>query len=66
VLKEKLVRIRMAGLKLVDADLLLAQLEMIVGKKDELAHTMKNEEASAALEELKRKMGDHQEGTGGK
>jgi phage shock protein A len=66
VLKEKLVRIRMAGLKLVDADLLLAQLEMIVGKKDELAHTMKNEEASAALEELKKKMGDHQEGTGGK
>lgn len=63
VLKEKLVRIRMAGVKLVDADLLLAQLEMLVGKKDELAHTMKNEEANAALEELKKKMGD--QGTGG-
>jgi phage shock protein A len=66
VLKEKLVRIRMTGVKLVDADLLLAQLEMVVGKKDELAHTMKNEEASAALDELKKKMGDHSEGTGGK
>ncbi len=66
VLREKLVRIRMAGVKLVDADLLLAQLEMLVGKKDELAHTMKNEEANAALEELKKKMGDHPQGTGGK
>jgi phage shock protein A len=66
VLKEKLVHIRMAGVKLVDADLLLAQLEMVAGKKDELAHTMKNEEASAALDELKKKMGGQQEGTGGK
>jgi phage shock protein A len=56
VLKEKLARIRMTGGKLVDADLLLAQLEMVVGKKDELAHTMKKEEASAALDELKKKM----------
>ena len=56
VLKEKLTRIRMTGVKLVDADLLLAQLEMLAGKKDELAHTMKQEEASAALEELKKKM----------
>lgn len=66
VLKEKLVRIRMIGGKLVDADLLLAELEMVAGKRDELAHTMKNEEASAALDELKKKMGEHQEGTGGK
>ncbi len=56
VLKEKLTRIRMAGVKLVDADLLLAQLQMVAGKKDELAHTMKQEEAGAALDELKKKM----------
>ena len=56
VLKEKLVRIRMTGVRLIDADLLLAQLEMVVGKRDELAHMMKKEEASAALEALKKKM----------
>jgi phage shock protein A len=56
VLKEKLTRIRMAGVKLVDADLLLAQLQMVAGKKDELTHTMKQEEAGAALDELKKKM----------
>ena len=56
VLKEKLTRIRMAGVKLVDADLLLAQLQMVAGTKDELAHTMKQEEAGAALDELKKKM----------
>jgi phage shock protein A len=56
VLKEKLTRIRMAGVKLVDADLLLAQLQMVTGKKDELSHTMKQEEAGAALDELKKKM----------
>jgi len=56
VLKEKLTRIRMAGVKLVDADLLLAQLQVAAGKKDELAHTMKQEEAGAALDELKKKM----------
>jgi phage shock protein A len=55
-LKEKLVRIRMTGGKLVDADLLLAQLQMVVGEKDTLSHTMKQEEASAALDELKKKM----------
>jgi hypothetical protein len=56
VLKEKLTRIRMMGGKLVDADLLLAQLEMVVGPRDDLARTMKKEEASAALDELKKKM----------
>jgi phage shock protein A len=62
VLKEKLTRIRMMGGKLVDADLLLAQLEMITGKRDELAHTMKQEEASAALDELKKKMQEDHDG----
>jgi hypothetical protein len=55
-LKEKLMRIRMTGGKLVDADLLLAQLQMVVGEKDQLADTMKKEEANLALDELKKKM----------
>ncbi len=57
VLKEKLVRVRMTGGKSVDADLLLAQLQMAVGEKDRLADTMKEEETKAALDELKKKMG---------
>jgi phage shock protein A len=55
VLKDKLTRLRMTGVRLVDADLLLAQLQMVVGKKDELGEAMKNEEAKAALDELKKK-----------
>jgi len=55
VLKDKLTRLRMTGGKLVDADLLLAQLQMVVGKKDELGDAMKNEEAQAALDELKKR-----------
>lgn len=55
VLKDKLVRLRMTGGRLVDTDLLLAQLQMVVGKKDELGDAMKNEEANAALDELKKK-----------
>jgi phage shock protein A len=68
VLKEKLVRVRMTGTKLVDADLLLAQLQMVVGPKDTLGQAMKSEEAGAALDELKRKMADNDSGTvtGGK
>jgi hypothetical protein len=62
VLKEKLKRIQMTGGKLIDADLLLAQLEMVVGPRDDLSRAMKKEEASAALDELKKKM---QEGGNG-
>lgn len=57
VLKEKLTRIRMTGGKAVDTDLLLAQLEMAVGKKDDLSKAIKAEETNAALDELKKKMG---------
>jgi len=56
VLKQKLVRLRAGGGRMVDTDLLLAQLEMAVGEKDELARTMKDEETKAALDELKKKM----------
>ncbi len=54
VLKDKLVRLRMTGGRLVDADLLLAQLQMAAGKKDELGNAMKEEAAKAALDELKK------------
>ncbi|HVO38201.1 MAG TPA: chromosome partitioning protein [Spirochaetia bacterium] len=57
ILKEKLARLRMTGGKSIDTDLLLAQLEMAVGKKDELSKTFKDEESNAALDELKKKMG---------
>ncbi len=64
VLKEKLKRRIATGDpsgRLVDADLLLAQLQMVVGPKDELASTMRHEEANAALDELKRRMGEQGE-----
>ena len=54
VLKDKLARLNMTGARLVDADLLLAQLQMAVGEKDTSGDAMKKEEASAALDELKR------------
>jgi phage shock protein A len=63
VLKDKLVRIRMTGGRLVDTDLLLAQLQMVVGPKDELAGMMKNEETNAALDALKKKMDGGSGGT---
>jgi phage shock protein A len=59
VLREKLTMIRMRGTRLVDTDLLLAQLEMAAGKKDELAQAMQREEASAALDEMKKKIQGH-------
>ena len=42
----------------VNADLLLAQLEMITGERDELSDTFKAEEVNEELERLKREMGD--------
>lgn len=55
VLKDKLARLRMTGGRLVNTDLLLAQLRMVVGEKDTLGDAMKREEADAALDELKKK-----------
>ncbi len=57
ILKEKLKRLRMMPARSVDTDLLLAQLEMVTGKKDTLSLSLKEEEAKANLEELKKKMG---------
>jgi len=57
VLKDNLTRVRMQVPRTVDVDMLLTQLQMIVGEKDMLADKFKSEEASAKLEELKKKMG---------
>jgi len=57
ILKDKLTRLRMVGARSVDTDLLLAQLELVAGKKDALSESFKDEEAKAKLEELKKKMG---------
>jgi hypothetical protein len=56
-LKDKLTRLRMMPTRSVDTDLLLAQLEMVVGKKDELSISLKEEEAKQNLDELKKRMG---------
>jgi phage shock protein A len=55
VLKDKLVRLRLTGPRLVDTDSLLAQLQSVAGKKDELQEAMNIEEANAALDELKKR-----------
>lgn len=57
ILKEKLKKLRMMPARSVDTDLLLAQLEMVTGPKDTLSLSLKDEEAKAKLEELKKKMG---------
>ena len=57
ILKDKLKRLRMTVARSVDTDLLFAQLEMVTGKKDELSASLKEEEAKAKLEELKKRMG---------
>ena len=56
VLKEKLRRLRIRSGMTVDADALLAQLSMLAGEPDTLKQSLKEQEARAALEELKRKM----------
>jgi phage shock protein A len=58
ILKEKLQHLRGRFQKSVDTDVLLAELEMLVGKKDDLADRFKVEEAGAKVEELKKKMAD--------
>jgi phage shock protein A len=57
VLRDKLQRIRMTGARLVDTDRLLAELQMLAGEKDTLSASLKEEEAKAELEKMKRKMG---------
>jgi phage shock protein A len=64
ILKDKLQHLRRRFQKSVDTDVLLAELEMLVGKKDDLADRFKVEEAGAKVEELKKKMSG--DGTGAK
>lgn len=56
VLKQKLMSLQATGGRLVDTDLLLAQLQMLVGEKDTLSETFKKETADADLAALKKKM----------
>ena len=57
VLKEKLKATRIRSSLRVDADALLAQMQMLVGDPDELQEDLRNTEADQALQELKKKMG---------
>lgn len=65
VLKEKLQRLRAQFQKSVDTDVLLAELQMLAGKKDALADTFKAAEADTKVEELKRKMAGGSSGGSG-
>jgi phage shock protein A len=56
VLKGKLRSLRIRSAMTVDADALLAQLSMLAGEPDTLKQSLKEQEALAALEELKRKV----------
>jgi hypothetical protein len=56
VLRQKLMSLQATGGRLVDTDLLLAQLQMLAGEKDALAEKFKKEAADASLSELKKKM----------
>ncbi len=57
VLKEKLQVLRIRASLSVDADALLAQLQMLAGAPDRLSAELKEQEAQSALEELKKKHG---------
>jgi len=56
IMKQELKRLIASPTFTVDADLLLAQLEMIVGEPDKTAEAFKEEEAKAELEKLKKKI----------
>jgi len=55
VLKQKLRALRIRSTLTVDADALLAQLTLAAGEPDNLKQSLKEQEAQAALEELKRR-----------
>ncbi|MFP4382659.1 MAG: PspA/IM30 family protein [Spirochaetia bacterium] len=60
-LKRELEMLRDAPEQTVDADLLLEQLNMVVGERDKLADQFREQEAETALEALKRKIADENE-----
>jgi phage shock protein A len=57
VLKEKLKATKIRSSLQVDADALLAQMQMLAGEPDRLQEDLRNTEADQALQELKKKMG---------
>jgi hypothetical protein len=58
ILKDKLKLIKTQSSLSVDADALLAQMQMVVGEEDTVAKALQEEEAQAALDDLKKKMND--------
>ena len=56
VLKEKLKATKIRSSLQVDADALLAQMQMLVGEPDRLKEDLRSTEADQALQELKKKM----------
>jgi hypothetical protein len=58
VLKEKLKATKIRSSMRVDADALLAQMQMLVGEPDILKEKLRDEEAAQALAALKKKMGE--------
>jgi hypothetical protein len=61
VLKEKLGRVKIRSSLRVDADALLAQLQMLAGEPDTLGEALRDVEATQALDKLKRKLGDQED-----
>jgi phage shock protein A len=57
VLKEKLRATKIRSSLRIDADALLAQMQMIVGEPDGLSEELRRTEADQALKDLKEKMG---------
>ena len=57
VLKEKLKATKIRSSLRVDADALLAQMQMLVGERDTLKEKLREEEAAQALDALKKRMG---------
>jgi hypothetical protein len=58
VLKEKLKTVKIRSGLRVDADVLLAQLQMLAGEPDVLEENLRSLEAEKALQALKRKMNE--------
>lgn len=61
VLKEQLLKLVRAPQMSVDAEGLLAQLQMIVGEPDKTAEAFKQEEADIELQNLKKKLDQEKE-----
>jgi phage shock protein A len=62
VLKEKLKTTKIRSSLQVDADSLLAQMQLLVGEPDRLSEELRRTEADQALEALKKKMEKGEDG----